>query len=1590
MRHPKHHRSSTRIPALIGAATVGLLLASSLPAVAADGPADVGDGAILLEDFQSASDWTALAGTLTRWTTADGVLSVDMRGQASGAYIRPTAALTLPNEYELRTSIKIDAFETAATMSLIVDMLDASNFRVRNLATQLVPLAGAVGVQVATPLTTPVVCSGATPLELGEWASLLVRRAGGITGVWIDDQLVASVASTAAGGTIGLGSYKSKYSLGPISIDPVSGAPAGHPTTAGGCAWTKPPIEVDPGEGDGVVSGDGEWAPAEAATSDRPGHEVVDGEGTIDLGGDWDFTTASLQTGLDDEYDDPDTDVSAWDSLPVPGNWDVHDRYGDYEGNGWYRRTFQTGDLDATAGERAWLRFDAVYWQADVWLNGQRLGRHIGGYTPFEFDVTDYLVDGENTLVVAADNSFSQGAWWSWGGISRPVSLVRTDELAIARQQIVATPDLATGTAEVDTAVVLRNAGDEDREVTVTGELTTADGDGIAASGTLSRTVTVPADGTATVELSADLAAGAYELWRLDDPELYRFDVTLASAGETVHEVSDRFGIRSFTIDGTSMFLNGERVKLAGTNRVSDNPVDGNVEPVDIVRRDMDRMKAAGVDFTRIMHYPQAPELLDYADEIGMLLIVETPVWGGARNLLGDIAQIKQEFREMVERDANHASIIAYSVANEVPSNTPNGVEYSRQMSLLSRSIDPSRFVTQALHESVVVAISNPLQDGSQFMDFVSINSYSDFASKVDHIHDMYPDVPIFVSEYSPDGFTFGIDREALDFATGAASTSDVYRQRDFVVGWSQWTYNDYRSDYGGSSANLVRGWGNVDVWGREKRAFDAVQQADAPVAGFELTGVSATADGGLGLVRIQPRGDLDADGPSRLLSGYSLALRVTDAEGVVVGGSMVPLADIAPGDAAFDIPVSWRDGGHGLSATAGLLSPQGYEVAVSKSAVRTAVAPEITDIVPSQGSVRVRWADAAGTGEYRAEARAADGTVVAKVDTAESFADLTGLTDGTVYTIAVAGVTDDGVGAAATAEATPQAGLPRAPRLHALTPVENGLVLGFSDGTADATFQVQVSEPASGEIVQDYTTANRPGTRIEGLHAETAYDVRIRRLASGNPATVWSEKLRAPALGASSAPELDVRGIVAGPTSAGIVLEPTAETERYRVTVTGPGVNRSYDYERAAVHVIPIDGLQSEAGYEVTVRAESEGGTSTAWTGTVTTSSPVAAELAAPVALKTLVRGQDVVLAWSPGSDAAVSGYVVTREVCGETTVHSTVGPELVIGAVGLAGGVYTVKATSGGVISEASEALTVASAVSCTFLIRVEDTAARDDGSVPFSTSAGWLASSLTGPGGYTSVYANLATSGTAQATWTAPAVGPVRFRIEAAIPNSYGAEDAVYTVHAADGDHDVQVDQGAQKGTWVTLGEFDFDDASQGAVTLSATGGGYLRASAVRFVPVSAPPAPAFELSREQVAAGGTVRIDAVGLVPGETVNIELHSEPVVLGAFTVDAGGELHETLTIPSDTTPGAHEIVLLAVASGTASVGLQVLAAPGGGPGPGPGDGPGTGPAAAGPLAITGADLAVLPWAIALLLLGLVLVSVTIRNQTRTLRKGDR
>jgi len=202
-----------------------------------------GTGLPFQENFETGmSSWTAMSASLDDWSVRNdefGYTSIDTTGKTSGEYIRPAAAIELPENYRLDTSVRIDQIAGAGKVSILTDMLAPYSYTANNVATQFAaPSAIGDGViQMANPNSKKTVCTGSAPFSLAEWFTVTVQRAGGITAVWVDSKLVAAISTPTAGGTIGLGVYQANASIGPISVTALSAVPDEQPATAAGCMW---------------------------------------------------------------------------------------------------------------------------------------------------------------------------------------------------------------------------------------------------------------------------------------------------------------------------------------------------------------------------------------------------------------------------------------------------------------------------------------------------------------------------------------------------------------------------------------------------------------------------------------------------------------------------------------------------------------------------------------------------------------------------------------------------------------------------------------------------------------------------------------------------------------------------------------------------------------------------------------------------------------------------------------------------------------------------------------------------------------------------------------------------------------------------------------------------------------------------------------------------------------------------------------------------------------------------------------------------------------------------------------------------------
>lgn len=399
------------------------------------------------------------------------------------------------------------------------------------------------------------------------------------------------------------------------------------------------------------------------------------GDGYVrSLNGTWDFTLAS---SIDDQSNE-------WREEEVPGQWGYDDGGPDEwyppEGQlGWYRRELEAPEGD---GERFILRFDAVYSEAWVYLNGAEVGHHVGGYTPFEIDVTDHVEEGTNVLSVGvAQASASDDMAWGnvTGGIPRDVSLVSVPEVHVADYDVHTYLEGSSATVDIETRV--ENASGAAVDATL--EVTLSDPSGETVATAERSLVSLTGD---SWEPSMTLNVTDPKTWNPEDPQLYTLELDLHARGST-ERVTQRVGIREVEVVGNELRLNGEAVTLRGVNWEEIHlPAHGYAVPSELTREDARRLKEANINYVRTAHHPTSEAFLEACDELGLVVEVEAPhtFVGRGRELHPEVA-ISQTV-ETVERDKNRTSVCLWSIANE--SEWYDAFETAGQ---LTKEIDPTR-----------------------------------------------------------------------------------------------------------------------------------------------------------------------------------------------------------------------------------------------------------------------------------------------------------------------------------------------------------------------------------------------------------------------------------------------------------------------------------------------------------------------------------------------------------------------------------------------------------------------------------------------------------------------------------------------------------------------------------------------------------------------------------------------------------------------------------------------------------------------------------------------------------------------------------
>ncbi|MBI3477151.1 MAG: beta-glucuronidase [Acidobacteria bacterium] len=535
-----------------------------------------------------------------------------------------------------------------------------------------------------------------------------------------------------------------------------------------------------------------------AQTTPAPLINNPSGRTNISLNGAWHIIIDPLESGLEAQYyknrkpkdrsDLVEYDFDSSETLNVPGDWNTQkEKLHFYEGPVWYEKSFA---YKKRAHTRAFVYFGAVNSLARVYLNGQKLGEHEGGFTPFNFEITSLLKDGDNFLVVEADDTRRPDAvpslrtdWWNYGGMTRDVLLVETPEIFVRDYWIQSAKRSANeiaGWAQLD--------GDQRAGQQVVVEIPEAG---------WKHAVTADATGRAEFHFPASL-----QLWSPENPKLY--DVAVSSGGETVH---DRIGFRTIETRGTQILLNGKPVFLRGISIHEEAPLrGGRAYSEEDAQTLFGWAKDLGCNFVRLAHYPHNENEIRMADRMGLLVWSEIPVyWDISWKNPATLTNAQQQLRESIARDHNRASVIFWSLSNETPVK-PERTEFLRRLADQARELDSTRLITSALNH---VDDDGPdrrvLNDpAGKFLDVLGLNEYFGwyYGRPEDADRQQWSskfDKPLIVSE-------FGGEAPQGRHGDSAARWTEEYQSNLFVhqltmvdkipglAGLSPWLLVDFRS----------------------------------------------------------------------------------------------------------------------------------------------------------------------------------------------------------------------------------------------------------------------------------------------------------------------------------------------------------------------------------------------------------------------------------------------------------------------------------------------------------------------------------------------------------------------------------------------------------------------------------------------------------------------------------------------------------------------------------------------------------------------------------------------------------------------------
>ncbi|MEC3908499.1 glycoside hydrolase family 2 TIM barrel-domain containing protein [Tamlana sp. 2201CG12-4] len=476
-------------------------------------------------------------------------------------------------------------------------------------------------------------------------------------------------------------------------------------------------------------------------------------------------------------------------TILVPGDWNTQvEKLFYYEGTLWYRRKFSYNKKQQS--NRVFLKFGAVNYHAEVYLNGKKLGEHVGGFTPFSFEITNQL-QAVNSLIVKVNNNRKRDAvptvntdWFNYGGITRSVTLEE-----VAQTYIKDYTFKLEGDNTIAGTIVLDGHQKKNQNVTIEiPELKPI------------KTITTDAKGVAAFEFKVK----KLQKWSPENPKLYRVSIYTNE-----DKATDNIGFKTITTDGPDILLNGESIFLRGISIHAESPLKGGgrIHTKEDARILLQWAKELNCNYVRLAHYPHSEDMVQLADEMGLMVWSEIPVywtitWGNP----GTHKNAMNQLTEMVTRDKNRASIIIWSVANETPPGAARN-KFLADLTKRVKELDNTRLVSAAMekHRDKTDCDLQIVED--VFADITDIVAFNEYVGWYDGLPEYCDQVrwkipynkPVVISEFGG-GALQGFHGDAL------TRWSEEYQEDMYVRslrmlekipqlrGMTPWILADFRS----------------------------------------------------------------------------------------------------------------------------------------------------------------------------------------------------------------------------------------------------------------------------------------------------------------------------------------------------------------------------------------------------------------------------------------------------------------------------------------------------------------------------------------------------------------------------------------------------------------------------------------------------------------------------------------------------------------------------------------------------------------------------------------------------------------------------